>query len=296
MYGQSQFAEINARLNQIFQNQQVLCVAHRGVSSGMVVENTTFSTLAAIHSGADMVEIDVARSSDGVFFAFHDGLETHLLGENQNLNTLTAHEVHQLRYLIDGRPHPLYPIEQLTEVLRTFKGQTLFNVDRSWSWWPELLPALDSLGMDDQLLLKAPANHPAIDVLRAHDTKFPFMPICTTLEQARAHLDDPALNLVGLELLAKVPTDPLFSPETAATLSAGDAFLFANAEVVDPGSSLCAGYDDASALAQGPDPAWGELVRRGFRAIQTDWPWLLRAHLNANLLDFGSADPANGEV
>lgn len=289
MYGQSQFAEINARLNQVFQNQPVLCVAHRGVSSGMVVENTTASTLAAVRSGADMVEIDVSRSSDGVYFAFHDGLEPHLLGKEQNLYTLTACEVQQLRYLIDGKPHPLYPIEQLTEVLRALKGQTLFNVDRSWSWWPELLPVLDSLDMADQLLLKAPANHPAIDVLRSHETKFPFMPICTTIEQANAHLDDPALNLVGLELLAKAPADPLFSPETTSMLSAGNVFLFANAEVVDPGSSLCAGYDDASALAQGPDPAWGELVRRGFRAIQTDWPWLLRAHLDANMLDFDSA-------
>lgn len=290
MYGQPQFAEINARLNQVFQDRGVLCVAHRGTSSGMVVENTQTSTSAALQSGADMVEIDVSRSTDGVFFAFHDGLERHLLGAQRNLNTLTSHEVNELRYLIDGKPHPLYPVEQLIDILYAFSGRTLFNVDRSWNWWPELLPALDALGIPDQLLLKAPADHPAIDSLISHETKFPFMPICTTIDQAMAHIGNPDLNLVGLELLATTPDEPLFAPGAIEQLSRNNVFLFANAEVVDPGKSLCSGYDDSLALAEGPYLAWGELVRRGFSAIQTDWPWLLRAHLDKTVLHFDSAN------
>src|SRR6478735_6344991 len=49
----------------------VLVVAHRGVWN-VAPENSLSAIEAAIHAGADIVEIDVRRSADGVFFVIHD--------------------------------------------------------------------------------------------------------------------------------------------------------------------------------------------------------------------------------
>ena len=40
-------------------------------------------------------------------------------------------------------------------------------------------------------------------------------------------------------------------------------------------SALFAGLDDDAALAGDPDGSWGEMMRKGVRVIQTDWPWQL---------------------
>ena len=70
-----------------------LVVAHRGTAVGSIAENTRAAALAALASGADVVEIDVATSADGEFFAFHDGAERRLLGIDENLTRLAARQI-----------------------------------------------------------------------------------------------------------------------------------------------------------------------------------------------------------
>lgn len=54
-------------------------------------------------------------------------------------------------------------------------------------------------------------------------------------------------------------------------------FVWANAIKLWPTDvgSLFAGLDDDAALAGDPDGSWGEMMRKGVRVIQTDWPWQL---------------------
>lgn len=71
---------------------------------------------------------------------------------------------------------------------------------------------LAALDMTPQLLLKCHArNADAIELLAAHPVKFPFMPICFTVEEAERYLDRDDLNLVGVEVIAP---HPLLGPRT----------------------------------------------------------------------------------
>lgn len=58
-------------LRKYIENHKVLVAAHRG-ASGEAPENTLAAFEAAIAGGADMIEVDVRISADGVAFASHD--------------------------------------------------------------------------------------------------------------------------------------------------------------------------------------------------------------------------------
>ncbi|RMB61680.1 glycerophosphodiester phosphodiesterase family protein [Tessaracoccus antarcticus] len=287
MFGQARFADTNALLSERAHKVGTLIVVHRGTSAGSVVENTPEAVRAALASGGDVIEIDAVASRDGEFFAFHDGEEARLLGEATNLRLCTAAEIRERRYIHNDRPGRPAHIVGLVELLDGVPAGTLVNVDRSWRWWERLLPALDTLRMSNQLLLKCSASHvERINVLRAHPVKYPFIAICSTEEQAHRHLEDPELNTVGVELLAATPESPFLDPAVLSRLRARDALIMVNAEVLATATDLFAGHDDERAVLHSPAEGWGPLFDLGVDAIQTDWPWLLRDYRNS-LRDVG---------
>ena len=276
MLGQPQFAEVNALWEERLAQRGTLIVVHRGTAAGSVVENTADAVTAALVSGGDVVEIDVCASTDGDFFAFHDGTEPRLLGIEANLSTLSSDQVRDLAYLNVHRPGRPARVEPLLELLAGFRGEQLFNVDRGWPWWETLLPALGELHMARQLMLKCAADaEDRLALLRAHPVKYPFVPICATLEQARRHLGDPMVNTVGVELLATSRDSPFLDPAVITGLRAAGVLVMVNAEVLDTGVHLFAGHDDEAAVLGRPERGWGPLFDLGVDAIQTDWPWLL---------------------
>ena len=74
-FGREQYAQINANLNQACARSPFVIAAHRGTPRGDIRENTLNSVLATKQVNADIAEIDVIRSTDGEYFAFHDGTE-----------------------------------------------------------------------------------------------------------------------------------------------------------------------------------------------------------------------------
>jgi hypothetical protein len=282
--GQARYAEVNAQLRARLAERGTLVVVHRGTGIGSVVENTAAAVTAAVASGGDVVEIDVSASTDGDFFTFHDGTEPRHLGIEANLTTLTTARVRQLVYRHVDRPGRPARVEPLLELLARFRGGPLFNVDRGWPWWETLLPALDGLDMAGQLLLKCDADaDDRVALLRAHGVKYPFVPICRSIGQAERHLDDPDLNIVGVELITTGPDSPFLDRAVVAGLRARGALVLVNAEVLDNGVDLFAGHDDEAAVLGAPERGWGPLFDLGVDAIQTDWPWLLRDYRERRL-------------
>ncbi|QCU77012.1 glycerophosphodiester phosphodiesterase family protein [Citricoccus sp. SGAir0253] len=277
MVGQARFRDVNTRLRRRMDEVGTLIVVHRGTAVGSVAENTPAAVAAAVASGGDVVEIDVVRSTDGEFFAFHDGEEPRLLGTEADLRTLTAAEIRVQRHVHVDRPGRPSRVAGLRGLLTGMPPGTLVNLDRSWDWWEALLPELDRLGMAGQLLLKCRAEDgDRVAVLRDHGVKYPFLPICTTVDQAFAHLDDPDLNTVGVELLTRDPAGPFLQDGVVAELHARGVLVLVNAEVLSTGVDLFAGYDDERSVLGDPGEGWGPLFDLGVDAIQTDWPWLLR--------------------
>ncbi|MCA0250841.1 MAG: glycerophosphodiester phosphodiesterase family protein [Actinobacteria bacterium] len=277
MFGQPRFADINSRINDAFAQAGTLIVAHRGTGHGSIADNTALAVKAALLSGADMVEIDVAASRDGEFFCFHDGYEPEVLGIDTNLQTLTAAEIDRVSHIWVDRPGRRAQVERLLPLLESFRGRTLFNIDRSWWRWPQLLRALRALGMTDQLILKCPAwEEAALSRLREFSVKFPFIPICASPDDVYRTVGDPELNTVGVELITTTSHHPWFSPEVIEEFHGLGVFCFINTETLTTGVPLFGGYDDELAIVEGPAAAFGPLFDLGVDAIQTDWPWLVR--------------------
>lgn len=94
----------------------VLAVAHRGEPVGFR-ENTVAAVRAAIEAGADLVEIDVKTTADGVSVVLHDDSLTRLWGVEREVRQMTAAEVADVG---DGSVAGRIPA--LEEVLGLFGG------------------------------------------------------------------------------------------------------------------------------------------------------------------------------
>ena len=275
MCGPGRFAEVNCLIDQRLAQRRPLVMAHRGSSGGSIAENTSLAVWAALRSGADIVEIDACRTSDGAYFAFHDGLEAEHLGREENLTTLTAEQVAGLSFRWLGHPGRRVRIESLAELLGGFRGETLFNIDRGWTWWPDLLDLLTELDMPRQLLLKCPSRPDLLGILAEHRTPFPFLAICHTQADLDLALTYPGLNLVGVEIIAATWDAPLARAEVVHQIHQAGRFALVNAEVLPIARQCWPGYCDETAISDGPEAGWGDLIDRGFDVIQTDWPGLL---------------------
>ncbi|MFL0456102.1 glycerophosphodiester phosphodiesterase family protein [Brachybacterium paraconglomeratum] len=270
--------ELRAELDALFAHVgSPLVIAHRGTTLGSFPDNTVRAAIAALRSGADVVEVDVIRSADGEHYLFHDGYEDKHFAGAEDLRTLTAAEIDELSYCWQGARGALRPT-RLLDLLHALPEAWL-NIDRSWSYWPELLDLLTEAGAARRVLLKSPPEPTALAALAAHPTPFLYYPIVRTREQfARARAVS-GLNLIGAEILAATPEDPYADPAAVAALVEEFPLVQVNALNLENGARLYLGHDDETALLEGPEPGWGPLVRSGATAIQTDWPHLLREHL-----------------
>ena len=266
-----------------------LVIAHRGTTLGSVPDNTVRAAIAALRSGADVVEVDVIRSIDGEFYLFHNGYEGKHFAGAEDLRTLTAAEIDALSYCWQGERGTVRPT-RLLDLLHALPDAWL-NIDRSWSYWPELLDLLTAAGAARRVLLKSPPEPGALAALAAHPTPFLYYPIVRTPEQFAEVRSVPGLHLVGAEVLAAAPEDPYADPEEIAALAAEFPLVQVNALNLENGARLYLGHDDETALFEGPEAGWGPLVRSGATAIQTDWPHLLREHLERQGLRTGRHAP-----
>lgn len=292
MFGQAQFAAMNALINDVLTTERILVTAHRGSGGGSIAVNTGLAVRAALLQGAGMVELDVTASRDGEFYCFHDGYEPELLGFEPNLQTLTAAEIDKASYLWMDRPGRIARVERLLPLLRAFKDtRALFNIDRSWWRWPNLLKALDGLYMAHQLLMKCPAwEEAALDRLREFDVKFPFVPICGSPEDVYRVVNDPQLNTVGVELITDSRQHPWFSASVIEEFRSLGVFVFVNAVTLTTGIPLFGGLDDELAITTSPEAAYGPIFALGVDAVQTDWPAIVRDYRDAWLRDHATAD------
>src|SRR5699024_7689259 len=94
-----------------------LIMAHRGTWGGNVIENTRQAAELAVRSGADIVELDVCRSVDGVFYLYHDGSEAQLLGIDNTFMELTSDDIDETVYRNSLGVSSGYQVEKLADFL-----------------------------------------------------------------------------------------------------------------------------------------------------------------------------------
>ena len=102
-----------------------LVIAHRG-ASGERPENTLSAYALAVEQGADMIEIDLHRSLDGVVMIHHDAELARLGGEGA-IEDRTAAELAGLNAAPGAADHERIPT--LVDVLEAFGDRIEFNLE-----------------------------------------------------------------------------------------------------------------------------------------------------------------------
>ena len=284
----------------------VMVVAHR---TGWK-ENGTFlfadNSLAAIRNsitlGAEMVELDVRKSADGVLILMHDSWLDRTTNCSGEVALRTLAELKQCRLVNEAtRAVTDESIPTLEEALATTRDQILVNIDNKLD--PDALPDIAeqarAMGMAGQILMKQNVwNASRIAETKAILAKVgndvPFMPILADdavhderfMITATRAFSASAAELVHWHKDGDPLTDrggPLFTAKARSAAIAGNWHLWVNTYgiVNRPDGMLAGGRGDALA-AERPDEAYGFWVDRGATIIQTDEPKALIAWLDAN--------------
>ncbi|OBZ14297.1 hypothetical protein A8L34_10110 [Bacillus sp. FJAT-27264] len=283
MFGKAKFSKINGLLNQRFNERGILIAVHRGSFGGNIIENTLPAFKVALQQGGDMIEIDLAKSTDGAIYLFHDGGEPRLLNETDNITTMDSTRIDGLSYYNSLFCRTNTKLDRLEQVLPHLKGDTLINIDRAWDFWPELVEILDQHDMLNQLVLKGPVNKETLEFFDTYEKKYMFMPIIHSVQEIETVLSYSNINLVGMELIVKTDSDPLFQDDVIERLHEQNLFVWANAITLDDYTFLYGGLDDDTSIIQSPDLGWGKIIEKKVDVIQTDWPSLLSPYRNERL-------------
>lgn len=270
----------NERLLAELEKKGVLIAAHRGTCGGNLCQNTWLTYKNALLHGADMIEIDATMSTDGEFFAFHNGEESYVLKETRDVRTMTSAQLES--YTLHNwlqQPSGLH-LNRVTDMLDMFGSKCLINIDRSWFYWEEMIKLLTARERHDGILLKSAPEPELLKKLEDSGSDVMYMPIVKTMEDWE-RVKNYNINVAAAELIFADTANPLVSPEMFAELKRLNIVPWVNAITLGEQDRfrLSAEFDDNRAVREGFDAGWGGLVRMGFGIIQTDWPGLLYGYL-----------------
>ncbi len=257
--------------------ERLLIAAHRGVSGGNIPCNTIAAYEIALAQGADIIEVDVAKSADGTLWILHGDAAQARPGEpvpegERSLGRMRDAEIRELRCLnADGRPTQ-YPLCTFDEVLDRFKGRCYINVDKFWEAPEKVAAAVRAHGMTDQIIVKAWPEPENLDMVEAFAPDVCFFPILLE-EPGTVHeeLLKRKLRYVGCEVFFRDDMAGAASEDFIAGLHADGKLVWVNALVTNHLKQIAGGHSDDTSLTVSPDAGWGWLADRGFDVIQTDW-------------------------
>lgn len=281
MIGKACYREINRLLEEQLDKKNVLIAVHRGTWGGNIIENTIPAYKMALSMGADLFECDVAMSTDGIIYTFHDGGEPRLLGEMKNIRTISSEEIDKQIYKNSiGEPSGV-SVGRLEEVFTSFTHHELFNIDRGW----DFLPQIDALMCQypktiRQAIIKTPVKDCYLEFFQNCPTKYMYMPIAYSMEDVKKALAWSDINIVGVELIARTKEEELFQKENIHWIKEQDLYVWVNAITLSNEKKhvLFGGLNDDTALLDNPNHSWGKLFEMGVNVIQTDWPVQLQAY------------------
>lgn len=267
-------------------NHQVMIASHRGKFSSSVMENTSLAFLLAVEQGADMVEMDLERTKDGILVGHHDKNMMRLFHTSEKISDYTLEELRKL---------PLYnyvgeiceeQIETFEEILKGLKEKALLVLDKCWDDWEQVYRMLEQEGMTEQAIFKFYIeNQDAYQWAKGHPDCM-FVPMLKNVEDLPEIAELKKFVCVpALEILPEKETDPVFQAETFRWLEEQQIKVWCNSLSLAKRLVYGAGYDDLKSLRHGGDFGWGKLIDQGVTIIQTDWPYELKQYLDSREKD-----------
>ena len=285
----------------------VMVVAHRGgwMEHGRIVaaENSIAAIERALALGAEMVEVDVRRSADGVFVVMHDSWLDRTTTCHGEVALKTLAELRACRLVVEGTGKVTDErVPTLAELLAVAKGRGLVNLDNKLEVGDlaGMVAVARDMGMGGQVVVKqnlwSPAKVAEMRALLPSLAAAQFMPIIADdavhdvrfLETASGSVSADAVEMINWRREGQPVTQTggvLFSTKARAVAARGDWHLWVNTYSIlnKAGGYLSGGRGDRLAvLADVPEEAFGFWVERGATIIQTDEPRAAIEWLSAN--------------
>lgn len=278
--------------NQFFENKEilfskkksskVLIAAHRGKFGGNIPENTIKAYEFALRSGADILEADVARTKDGALIFMHCPKVDDVTTGNGLISELIFDEIKKIRFISSIRETTCEEVNTLDEFLEYFKGRCLINLDRCWNYMDEVLDAVKSHGMVDQIILKNPKPfEKSLQWMESRSFEPIFMPIIKDFgELAKVTKAAEKAKIPAVELVFSEDDSMLIQQETIDTLHDKNIKVWVNS--ISLKNDLAGGHDDTVSVLGNPDAGWGWLLDHNVDILQTDWIIELKQYLEEN--------------
>lgn len=246
---------------------EVLVAAHRGDWRNYA-ENTLEGIKSAINLGADIVEIDLRRTKDGELILMHDSKLDRTTNGKGRVEDMTLSEIKKLNVKNGVAGVTPYKVPTFREVMSACKGRALFDLDKAFEYFDQVMEILEETGTASQAIMKS--REPADTVIARygrHLDKIIYKPL--------VKLDKPESVDVVRDMLTKlnpkvmelgyVDTINLQAPVVSDMLR-GKVRIWYNSLW----STLAGGHDDFASLRH-PSKGWGFLVDSlGAGVIQTD--------------------------
>ena len=264
-------------------NGEVMVVAHRGCWSGGAPENSLSAISHCIEIGADMVEIDVAATRDGIPILMHDETLDRTTSNSGRLADFDWVAIRDLR-LRDGAGGPESPltaetIPLLRDALELSRDKILVNLDVKGKVFDSTFDVVTDAGVGDQILMKMAAPPDSPDLVNAtFRGKTLFMPIIRECTERNIK------NNCTSRLSEYVPSYAAFGPVAYEITFSTERFLSEGVPAIQAmGSRVwintlsphqAAGIVDQDAI-RAPSGTWGRVVSLGGNIIQTDYPEIL---------------------
>lgn len=254
-------------------------VAHRGVCGVNIPCNTLLAYKIAVTQGADVVEIDVSKSQDGVYFAFHPGMEKVYLKNKKSIREMTASEIYKIPILNADGVETHYRVPTLEEALSYLRQKVYINVDKFWTDIQGITNVIHCCGVENQVIVKTPIEDKYLREVEMFAPELMFMPLVRKQDTITDKLMQKKINFIGVEALFDSLEDEVASTEYIKAMHDKGYLVWANSIVYDEKDVISAGLTDDISLEKGGDYGWGKLVDLGYDFIQTDWLQEIRNYL-----------------
>lgn len=259
--------------------KKVLIVAHRGSCGGNIPCNSLQAFNAAILAGADIVELDVERSSDGELFIQHPGMEPVHLRMKDSIKEFPASVVEQFRLSNWDHSDTQYYIPRLEDALNLLRGKCIVNIDKFWENPKEIADLVRKLGMEDQVIIKTDCKPKHLEDVEKYAPDIPFMAIIRNGYEDHEELMRRKIRYVGAEVLFDSEDCLVCSEDFLKRMHQDGKIVWVNSIVYNYKAVLAAGHNDDISVSEDPEKGWGWLADRGFDMIQTDFVYQCRCFL-----------------
>lgn len=171
----------------LYTTAQTKVIAHRGFSS-VAPENTLAAFQEAIDAGADYIELDVHKTTDGKIYIIHDGFVGRTCSNNWkgNISEMHSENVEKIRVGYPekfGEQYKDEKIPTLEEVLKLAKGKIKVCIEiKIYDIEEEVLKIVNEFDMKEEVIIFS-FHFPVLTKIRHLDETIPILFIENTVDE-----------------------------------------------------------------------------------------------------------------